>query len=91
MNKLGNIQVRRLERPYSFFVTIRDDKELILTPFSNNLEGILSIKSTDGEFIHFYKTILLTILNGTSVPINFEELKVLDNLNKFLDDLPKNQ
>lgn len=28
---------------------------------------------------------------GTSVPINFEELKVLDNLNKFLDDLPKNQ
>lgn len=91
MNNLGNIQVRRLWSPYSFFVAMRDEKELILTPFSNNLEGIISIKSKDGEFVHFYKKILIPILNGASIPINFEELKVLNNLNKFLDDLPKNQ
>lgn len=91
MNKLGNIQVRRLERVYSFFVTLRDEKELMLSPFTPDLESIISIKSNDDEFIRFFKTLLIPILNGASVPINFEEVKVLDNLNKFLDDLPKNQ
>lgn len=84
MNKFGNIQVRRLAYPYSFFVAMRDEKELILTPFNLDL---LSIKSKDGEFINFYKTILIPILNGASKPINFEELKVIDSINKFLDDL----
>ncbi len=91
MDNLGNIQVRRLGAPYSFFVALRDEKELILTPFSNNLESIISIKSKDSELIHFYKKILITILNEDSIPINFEELKALDKLNKFLDGLPKNQ
>lgn len=87
MNKLGNIQVRRLGYPFGYYVALRDEKELILTPFSSNLEDIISIKSTDGEFINFYKTILIPILNGASKPINFEELKVINNINKFLDDL----
>ena len=86
MVKLGNIQVRRLGYPYGFFLALRDENELILTPFSP-LEEIISVKSKDGEFINFYKTILIPILNGASMPINFEELKVIDNINKFLDDL----
>lgn len=70
MVKLGNIQVRRLGYPYGFFVALRDENELILTPFSSNLESIISIKSTDGEFINFYKTMLIPILNGASIPLN---------------------
>ncbi len=87
MNKLGNIQVRLLSHPHDFFVALRDEEEIILTPFSTNLEDLISIKSKDGEFIKFYKTMLIQILNGDSMPINSEELKVIDNINKFLDDL----
>ena len=70
MVKLGDVQVRRLLHPYSFFVALRDEKELILAPVASNLEGIISIKSTDGEFINFYKTILIPILNAASSPLN---------------------
>ena len=90
MNNLGNIQVRLLSHPYGFFVAIRDEEELILTPFSTNLDNLISIKSNVGEFVNFYKTILIPILNANSVPINFEEKKVIDNLNKKLDEMLKN-
>lgn len=70
MVKLGNVQVRRLLHPYGFFVALRDESELVLAPVSSNLEGIISIKSTDGEFINFYKTIYIPILNGASIPLN---------------------
>ncbi len=89
MNKLGNIQVRLLSHPYGFYVALRDEEELILTPFSHELENTIGIRSKDGEFVNFYKTMLIPILNGDSKPINFKEKKVIDNINKFLDGLLK--
>ncbi len=70
MVKLGNIQVRRLSYPYSFFLALRDEKEIILAPFSSNFKGIVSVKSTDIDFINFYKTKLIPILNGASSPMS---------------------
>ncbi len=50
MVMLGNIQIRQLLSPPSFFGIFKDENELILAPLIEDLNEILGIQSIDPEF-----------------------------------------
>ena len=70
MIMLGNIQIRQLISPPSFFGIFKDEKELILMPINENLNEMLGIKSIDPEFVKFLNQIIVPIFNANSRPIS---------------------
>ncbi|KKK69811.1 hypothetical protein LCGC14_2930310, partial [marine sediment metagenome] len=70
MMMLGNVQIRQIYFNPSFFGIFKDEKELILAPFIENLEEMLCIQSTDLEFVKFLNQIIPPIFNANSRPIS---------------------
>lgn len=66
---LGNVQIRHSAITETFFGLLRDNKELILTPISNNLEKLLSIRIKVPEIIEFFKQSVFPISGAHSRPI----------------------
>ncbi|KKN08680.1 hypothetical protein LCGC14_1054170 [marine sediment metagenome] len=66
MKILGNIEIRQLMRPFNFIGIFKDEDELILAPLSQDLNNLVCIRSMHYEFVVFYKSCLLPILQASS-------------------------